>query len=365
MNRRTLALLTASTLATVTRISWARDANSTGSNDQLQSGSSGDALGAALQRYLALPGTKSYLIHAGPGGSLGQLAYHPNRFLFTASAYKTFVLGQYLCDVEAGLLSEDEQLVIDDSVRMISSPVFFKLAGTTQARSVLDAMIAYSDNTATDLATGKVGADRVRALLAQLGLSSIRIPDSTRRFFSYLLGAPAGVDLGWPGVEETAQNLPGILQPPLNAVITLAGSVRDFVSWYEQALQGTVFSKPETLRAFKRFQSESDTDSADNTAGYARLRKRRGIPCASRFHAQRQEFCGADGRQQWRRAGSGNVWFCRELGWAEREFPRSRGRVLRGDPEHPDDHQAGSAMTEAKHDIRREAILQKDALVLD
>jgi beta-lactamase class A len=115
------------------------------------------------------------------------------------------VLGQYLCDVEAGLLSEDEQLVIDDSVRMLSSPVFFKLAGTTQARWVLDAMIAYSDNTATDLATGKVGVDRVRALLAQLGLSSIRIPDSTRRSFSYLLGAPAGVDLGWPGVEETAE----------------------------------------------------------------------------------------------------------------------------------------------------------------
>ena len=46
-------------------------------------------------------------------------------------------------------------------------------------------------------------------------------------------------------------------QPPLNAVITLAGSARDFVSWYEQALQGTVFSKPETLRKFKRFQSES------------------------------------------------------------------------------------------------------------
>jgi len=47
-------------------------------------------------------------------------------------------------------------------------------------------MIAYSDNTATDLATRTVGADRVRALIAQLGLSAIRIPDSTRIFFSYL-----------------------------------------------------------------------------------------------------------------------------------------------------------------------------------
>jgi len=125
---------------------------------------------------LALPGTKSYLIHAGQGGSLHRIAHRPNLFLFTASAYKTFVLGQYLRDVEAGLLAEDEQLAIDDSVRMISSPVFLNLVGTTTARSVLEAMITYSDNTATDLATGKVGADRVRAPIAQAGLSSIRIP---------------------------------------------------------------------------------------------------------------------------------------------------------------------------------------------
>ena len=203
MNRRTMALLAVSGLATSTRIASTQERTGMGSNDPLQGGNSGGNLGAALRRYLALPGTKSYLIHAGPSGSLGQLAHQPNLFLFTASAYKTFVLGQYLRDVEAGLLSEDEQLAIDDSVRMFSSPVFFGLAGMTQARSVLDAMIAYSDNAATDLATGKVGADRVRALIAQLGLSSIRIPASTRRFFSYLLGAPPGVDLGWAGIRES------------------------------------------------------------------------------------------------------------------------------------------------------------------
>ena len=249
--RRTLAVLaaTASTLAGPFRPSFARAA------DDSSGGNGG--LTAALQAYRALPGTKSYLIHVGPSGSLSRVAYRPSLSLFTASAYKTFVLGQYLRDVEAGLLSEDEQLAIDDSVRTIGSPVFQNLAGRTQASLVLDAMIAYSDNTATDLATEKVGADRVRALIVELGLSSIRIAASTRRLFSYLFGAPAGVDLGWPGVLNAVQNSLAIVQPPLNDVITLAGSAHDFVSWYEQALQGTVFSKPETLRAFKRFQSES------------------------------------------------------------------------------------------------------------
>ena len=224
--------------------------------DSGDSQTNGD-LDAALQRFAALPGTKSYLLHVGPGGSAGQVAEQPDVVLFTASAYKTFVLAQYLREVEAGRLSEDEQVPIDDSVRMFSSPVFFNLAGTTQARSVLDAMMAYSDNTATDLATGKAGADRVRALIAQAGLSSIRIPDSTRRFISYVLGAPPGVDLGWPGVLQAAQNPPGPFRPPLNDVITLAGSARDFVAWYEQALAGAFFSKRETLTEFKRIQAMS------------------------------------------------------------------------------------------------------------
>ena len=62
----------------------------------------------------AIAGSNSNLLH-------GSLA---GRFLFTASAYKTFVLGQYLRDVEAGVRSHEEQLAIDDSVRMFGSPVF-------------------------------------------------------------------------------------------------------------------------------------------------------------------------------------------------------------------------------------------------
>jgi beta-lactamase class A len=130
------------------------------------------------------------------------MTHRPDLFLFTASAYKTFVLAQYLRDVEAGRLVEDEQLAIDDSVRMVSSPVFIELAGTTEARVVLEAMIAHSDNIATDRATGEVGADGVRALIAEAGLRTSRIPDSTRIWVSYLVGAPAGVDLGWPRIVD-------------------------------------------------------------------------------------------------------------------------------------------------------------------
>jgi hypothetical protein len=40
-------------------------------------------------------------------------------------------------------------------------------------------------------------------------------------------------------------------------VITLAGNAHDFVSWYEQALQGRFFAMRESLTEFKRIQAMS------------------------------------------------------------------------------------------------------------
>ena len=56
----------------------------------------------------------------------------------------------------------DTQMAIDNSVRSLSSPVFLKLTGTTPAVIVLEAMIAHSDNTATDVAMAR-GRRRSRA----------------------------------------------------------------------------------------------------------------------------------------------------------------------------------------------------------
>jgi beta-lactamase class A len=260
MRRRTLVTLIPSTLA-ASAVAGAAPVD-------------GGGLDAALQRFAALPGTTSYLIHAGQGAAADRIAHQPDLRLFVGSAFKTFVLAQYLRDVEAGLLSEDEQLPIDDDVRNLGSPVFLNLAGRTPARSVLEAMIAHSDNTATDAAMRKVGADRVRALVAEAGLRATQIPDSTRIFFSYTLGAPEGVDLGWAGIQQAvAGSPPGPLRPPLNDRETLASSASDLVAWYERALRGAFFAKPETLTEFKRIQAMADAIARTvppGTAAYAK-----------------------------------------------------------------------------------------------
>jgi beta-lactamase class A len=221
-----------------------------------------------LQRFKAFPGTTSLRIDVGDNVVASKA---PGRQLFVASTIKTFIVCQYLRDVEAGRLSEDEQLSVDDSVRNVPSPVFLNLTGTTWARSILEASITHSDNTATDIALLHVGPERVRSFIAATGLRATLIPASTRRFFSYNFGAPLGVDIGWAGVQQVlaSEQLLGRPHPPLNDQETLASSANDMVSYYKRALAGEFFTKPEILVEFKRIHL-TNTVFPDDTIGYAK-----------------------------------------------------------------------------------------------
>jgi beta-lactamase class A len=218
-----------------------------------------EAVQAAVARFAKLPVTSSCLVAAEHPTAPWQVAHDPKARLFVGSAVKTFILAQVLREVEAGRLSENDQVAIDDKVRSLSSPVFLNLSGTTTRRSVLEAMIAHSDNTATDVALESVGPTSVRALIKDAGLAQSQIPESTRRLFSYVAGAPEGTDLGWAGIQQAvAGKLPGKPRPSLNDRETMASTADDLVRWYQQALRGTFFKKPETLVEFKRIQAMAD-----------------------------------------------------------------------------------------------------------
>ena len=214
---------------------------------------------AAVARFAELRVTSSCLVIADHPTGSWRVAHAPDLRLFVGSTVKTFFLAQFLREMEAGRLSEDQQTSINDTVRSPSSPVFLNLTGSTQARSVLEAMIAHSDNTATDAVLAAVGPGRVRALIQEAGLSSTQIPDSTRRLVSYLAGAPEGVDLGWEGVQRMTQGqLPGRARTPLNDQQTMASAAEDLVRWYTRALRGDFFTDPATLVEFKRIQAMAD-----------------------------------------------------------------------------------------------------------
>jgi beta-lactamase class A len=216
-----------------------------------------------LDGFIALPGTKSAQIDVDAPLNAWRVTHEPDAPLFCGSCFKTFVLAAYLQEVEAERLSESEQLAIDDTLRSVGGGVFEFLSGKTQARNVLEAMIAHSDNTATDVAMQRVGVARVREFLANAALRQARVPDSTRRFFSYVAGYPVGEDMGWKALDAM-QSAPDTsaatakFRPPINDEQTMICPASEFVSYYKRALAGAFFGKPETLREFKRIQAMAD-----------------------------------------------------------------------------------------------------------
>ncbi len=270
MDRRTFLAATAMPLALAATRSVALAA---------PSGAADGEFAKAEKRFKALPGKKAFKIAWGTDAARD---YLPDDELFVGSAIKTFILAEFLREVEAGRLSEDELLAIDDGIRSLSSPVFGayaegekNLAGMASARTVLEAMISHSDNTATDAALRRVGVGKVRAFITEtVKLKRTRIPDSTRRMFSYLAGAPAGVDLGWAGMKEILANddIDGA-RPAINDRETMISTASELVSYYRRALDGTFFTKKETLTEFKRIQAMADLIARvvpANTAAYAK-----------------------------------------------------------------------------------------------
>jgi len=188
----------------------------------------------------------------------------PDATMFVGSAIKTFILGEFL---RSGL-SETAPAVIDDTIRSISSSVFgdetlaskpepdMKLDGKTLMRNVLEAMISHSDNTATDSVLAAVGVDQVRDLIDEVGLSSVKIPESTRRLFAYLASGQ-NADVDWQTLKEYVDNPPN-KQDPINDIQSMLASAADMVRWYQTALQDPSFFDAGDLAEFKRISAMAD-----------------------------------------------------------------------------------------------------------
>ena len=235
LHRRTLAALAVSTLANPAIVSRAEVREPS------------RAVTDAIAGFAKLPGASCLVI--AEMKDPWKADYEPGARRFVGSALKTFILARYLRDVEEDKRKLDEQLAVNDTARTLNSPVFLNLNGTTTATSVLEAMITHSDNTATDIAMAAVGADRVRALIAEAGLKNTKIADSMRKMFCYL----AGQDAGWPRVKDLVEH-PTHPRPALNDVMTMASTADDMVSWYRQSLRSAYFKTRAMIDEFARIQ---------------------------------------------------------------------------------------------------------------
>jgi beta-lactamase class A len=218
---------------------------------------------AILSLFKSLPGEVAVKIYAPAVNGKPEYLVESNtaKMLFVGSAFKSFVLCETLRQVDSPTVVNalrSEQLSLDASVWSLDSATFNppNLIGKVSLRTALEAMIMHSDNTGTDMSLKHVGPDKVREFIASIGLKNTMIPESTRVFFGYLLGAKDYKTYTWEEIGAAA-NLP-IVNSPLNKVETLAASADDFVSYYSRALHGDFFQNKETLNEFRRILSIGD-----------------------------------------------------------------------------------------------------------
>src|SRR5215218_7057503 len=228
-----------------------------------------------IELFRSLPGTKGVKFWAPPdaGRPAWSATLEADRELVIASAFKPFVLTEYLRQAEetvdptasepiAAQLEEgmQEELALDESVFTLGSPIMNPpdLTGKVTVRTALQAMILESDDTAADMLLKRVGPERVRGLIADLGLLQTRIPDSTRQYIGYVFGDPEWRTITWARLLPLVENTPYPPRLALNDEITMASTADDLVSFYARALPGELFRYPETLAAFRTTLSLKD-----------------------------------------------------------------------------------------------------------
>ena len=81
------------------------------------------------------------------------------------------------------------------------------------------------------------------------------MPDSTRIFFGYILGAKDYKHFTW---KDLISSNGVFVKPPLNNVQTLASSADDLVRYYSRALRGGFFKHSETLNEFHEILAMGD-----------------------------------------------------------------------------------------------------------
>jgi beta-lactamase class A len=290
--------------------------------------------------FRRLPGTKALKLWApaAAGDAEWVATLNPGAPLFCGSSFKVYVLAEFLRQVENSLDPHDkvplatqlqaqlaQELVLDERVWSPSAPVFNppNLSGKVTARTVLEAMISHSDNTATDMALRHVGAERVRDFIASIGLRDTRIPTSTRQFFGYILGYPGWRTITWTKVIELLEHDPYQPRPIINNQITMVGSPHDFVSFYSRALQGRFFKYPETLEIFRAILSLADAIALTVPLGVNAFMKAGSIDTGSQF-----ALCLAGGLwipKRW-------VYFTMIVNWTDAEggsFAEEAPRIAR------------------------------------
>jgi hypothetical protein len=189
-------------------------------------------------------------------------AAHADEEYNVASCFKVHLAAEVLRQAEQGKLKLGTRILLQGCDRVSNSEitdVYPDGSGLT-VRALLDAMIEVNDNTAAETLTRLVGIGALRELVAGLGLKQTRFPDSLRQMIAYSYG----LDEVAASNERLETLLMGRVPDPQRQLDIYTGphsiisTPRDLASFYQSALGGELFEKPQTLRWFKEVMHRED-----------------------------------------------------------------------------------------------------------
>jgi len=127
----------------------------------------------------AFPGTMGVAVYDIAAAKM--ILINGDKLFPMASAYKIPILVEVFRQAEAGKFSLDDRVELTADDRTLGSGVLTLMAPGLKPtiRDLATLMIILSDNQATDILLGKVGAENVTATMRRFGLNNIRVDRTT------------------------------------------------------------------------------------------------------------------------------------------------------------------------------------------
>lgn len=187
------------------------------------------------RRLLVLGPNVAFRIERHSHGATEVIDHQGESTYEVGSCFKAFVAAELCRQVDAGMLSWNDEIIVRQEERVPSSSRLDAIpdGSTVTLEEAARAMIAVSDNTATDLVLARVGHERVTELMERTGMERTSIPESVKRVYA---------------TEEGA--IP----------IACRSTMTDLTRFYTTALTGTMFRNVATLDRFKDLLREEDRD---------------------------------------------------------------------------------------------------------
>jgi hypothetical protein len=198
------------------------------------------------EQLLELWGEKQ--LHFGFSLMDGQMSWHyqGDMEFNVASSYKVFILGELLRRLEEGKLSMFEKFTLTDKVRIFDSSYTENLANGAEL-SILElanAMMGYSDNTATEMLQQYLGSENIISLLRSLGITKSRFPERLKELHDIVVA------------EESLEN--EIAMSLFKGQFGIVSTPNELVKFYQLLWNKSVIHKGETLQHMKDILSIED-----------------------------------------------------------------------------------------------------------